>query len=62
MPMEEDELREQYKREKEEAVAKFTKKAVGSMAEQYVKELKGKMKALFGELKDENERESTHAC
>ena len=58
IPMEEDELKEQFKEAKKEAFALFQKKAVGNMAEEYVKELKNKMNSFYQQLKEENERES----
>jgi hypothetical protein len=47
IPMEEDELQEQYEEAKKEAMALFHKKAVGSVAEEYIKELKNKLKVTY---------------
>lgn len=44
IPIEEEELSEIYAEAKREALAVFAKKAVGNVAEEYVRELKGKMK------------------
>ena len=49
-----------YKEAKREALSVFQKKAVGNVAEEFIKELKHKMKTLYIQLKEENERESTH--
>lgn len=62
IPMDEDELKEQYNEAKKEALAIFTKKAVGSVADEYIGELKNKMKTMFQQVKEENERESNQAC
>ncbi len=62
IPMEEEELREQYNEAKKEAITTFTKKAVGSVAEEFITELKNKMKTLYTQIKEENERESNQAC
>lgn len=43
IPMEEDELKEQYVEAKKEAKILFNKKAVGNISEEYIKELKVKM-------------------
>jgi hypothetical protein len=47
IPLEEEELADIYADAKREAIAVFTKKAVGNVAEEYVRELKGKMKILY---------------
>lgn len=47
IPMEEEELRECYNEAKKEAIAHFQKKAVGSVADEYIKELKAKLKQTF---------------
>lgn len=39
----------------------FSKKAVGSIADEFIKELKNKMQTLYNQFKDENEREAVHA-
>ena len=62
IPMEEDDLKEQYEEAKKEAVAHFQKKAVGSVADEYIKELKTKLKITYEQIKEENERESNNAC
>lgn len=43
IPIEDEELKEIYAEAKKEALANFTKKAVGSVAEEFIKELKIKM-------------------
>ena len=53
IPMEEEELRDIYLEAKAEAILMFTKKAVGT-ADEYIKELKLKMKQLYDSLKQEN--------
>lgn len=40
----------------------FGKKAVGNVAEEFIRELRNKMKNLYLQIKEENERESNHAC
>lgn len=62
IPMEEEELHECYLEAKREALSVFTKKAVGNVADEYIKELKEKLKNVYTQLKDENERESNQAC
>ena len=42
--MDEDELKEAYEDAKKEAINLFLKKAVGNVAEEYVKELRVKIK------------------
>jgi hypothetical protein len=59
--MDEEELKEIYVDAKKEAIQHFQKKAVGTIADEYNKELKTKMTTLFHQIKDENERESVHA-
>lgn len=60
--MEEEDLREYYNEAKKEAIAHFQKKAVGSVADEYIRELKAKLKLTYDQIKEENERESTNAC
>ena len=60
--MEEEDLQEQYEEAKKEAMALFHKKAVGSVSEEYVRELKNKIKSIFQQVKEENERESNNSC
>ena len=62
IPMDDDELREVCNEAKKEALAMFSKKAVGSIADEFVGELKKKIKSLYLSIKEENERESAHAC
>jgi hypothetical protein len=62
IPLEEEELHEFYLEAKREAITTFSKKAVGNVADEYVKELKMKMKTMFNQIKEENERESMQAC
>ncbi len=57
--MEEEELKELYTEAKREAMDLFKKKAVGNIAEDFVKELKDKMRDIYQQVKDENERESS---
>lgn len=45
--MDEDELKDIYVESKKEALALFAKKAVGNVADEYVKELKTKMTTLY---------------
>jgi hypothetical protein len=40
----------------------FQKKAVGGIAEEYMKELKMRMKQTFMSIKEENLRESHNVC
>lgn len=58
--MDDDELKECYQDAKKEALELFSKRAVGNVADEYVKELKNKMQALYNLIKDENEREAIH--
>lgn len=60
IPIDEEELHEIYIEAKKDALALFSKKAVGSVADEFIRELKHKIKTLYNQLKDENERESTH--
>jgi hypothetical protein len=60
--MDEDELRTQYIEAKKEALALFSKKAVGGVAEEYMRELKFKMKQTYLSVKEENEREAQSAA
>lgn len=60
--MDEEELHEYYTEAKRDALSLFSKKAVGNVADEYVKELKEKMKSVYNQIKDENERESNQAC
>ena len=62
IPMEEEELQEQYVEAKREAIAHFNKKAVGGVADEYIKELKSKLKQTYLSIKEENERESNNSC
>ena len=62
IPMEEDELKECFVEAKRDALSLFTKKAVGQVQEEYIRELKLKMKQLFYQIKDENEREGNNSC
>jgi hypothetical protein len=62
IPMEEEELREIYQEAKVEAISLFTKKAVGSAAEEYIKELKLKMKQLYSSLKEENAMQANNTA
>lgn len=43
IPMDDDELKECYQDAKKEALELFSKRAVGNVADEYVKELKNKM-------------------
>lgn len=47
IPIEEEELHDQYHEAKKEVVALFQKKAVGSVADEYIKELKIKLKTTY---------------
>lgn len=47
IPIEEQELHDIYNDAKKEAITFFTKKAVGSVAEDFIKDLKYKMKTLY---------------
>jgi hypothetical protein len=60
--MDEDELKEFYIEAKKEAMDHFTKKAVGGTSQEYLTELKDKIKGIYTQIVEENERESTHAC
>ena len=62
IPMEEDELKEYFVEAKKEALAHFQKKAVGGASQEFLIELKSKIKILYQQIAEENERESTHAC
>lgn len=61
IPLDEEELKECYKDAKKEALAHFHKRAVGNVAEEFVRDLKNKMQTVYETLRDENERESIHA-
>lgn len=58
IPMEEDELKDLFSEAKKEALAHFSKKAVGQIAEEFTKDLKYKMKEIYHQVKEDNERES----
>jgi hypothetical protein len=62
IPIEEEELKETYQEAKREAMQLFQKKAVGSAAEEYIKELKLKMKQLYQSLKEENTMQANGAA
>ena len=47
IPIDEDELKEVCQEAKREALSNFSKKAVGNVAEEFVVELKTKMKTLI---------------
>lgn len=51
IPMDDDELREVCNEAKKEALALFSKKAVGSIADEFVGELKKKIKSLYISIK-----------
>ena len=56
LPVDEDDLKDAYNNAKKQALAMFTKKAVGSVADSFVLELKTKMSNLYATIKEENER------
>ena len=62
IPMDEDELKAQFDEAKKESLQAFTKRAVGGVSEEYVRELKGKMKLIYEQIKEKNERECYNAC
>ena len=62
IPMDEDDLKTAYDEAKKEAIALFQKKAVGGVAEGYVKELRQKMKQTYESVREENEREAANAA
>ena len=47
IPIDEDDLKQQYQESKKEALEIFKKKAVGGAAEEYIKELKKKIRSVF---------------
>jgi len=57
--MEDEDLKQAFKEAKGEAVALFTKKVVGSNSQDYLAALKQKMREVFQQVSEENEREST---
>ena len=62
IPMDEDELKAQFDEAKKESLQAFMKKAVGGISEEYVRELKGKMKLTYEQIKEKNERECYNTC
>ena len=63
IPMEDEELNQIYKEVKSEALALFHKKAVNSQySQEYVIELKERIRQSVDLLRQENSRESEQAC
>ncbi len=58
LPMDEPVLKEYYTDAKTEALKLFMKKGVGTIAEDYVKDLKLKLKSKFNSIKMDNEKEA----
>ncbi len=60
--MEDSELKELYEDGKTEALRLFKKTAVGNVSDNYLQELKMKMKSKYQQVKEENEMESNNSC
>lgn len=62
VPMYEDELRELYRDAKKGSLAFFKSKAVGDIANDYMEDLKVKIKQKYSTIRAENEKESRKTC
>ena len=62
VPMYEDELRELYREAKKGAIAFFRSKAVGDISNDYLEDLKVKIKQKYSTIRAENEKESRKTC
>lgn len=62
MPMYDQELQELYKLAKKDALIIFNKKAVGDVREEFLKDLKEKMKSKLEFFKRENEKTAENDC
>lgn len=62
LPLPLDELKNYHAMGKDKAMALFKKKAIGDQVEEYLKDMRRKIKQKFQALKHENEKEASRVC